>query len=174
MDNWALVVSIIAALATIAAAVIAAWQAKIARDARDDARKAQADSESAAAESVMLAKKANDAFERQAQAQEEANTIARASLPPDEVRWEYAQIKGVRYILRNAGTRTALAAVIEDITEPSGFVRPEKSPRTVRPGEAIEFTVLSAWGAPPPEFRVSWREEGSDDVHTDDTRMVID
>lgn len=173
MDTWALVVSIIAAVATVAAAAVAAWQAKIARDARDDARKAQADSESAAAESVALAKKANDAFERQARAQEEANAIARASMPADEVRWEYAQVSGIRYMLRNAGTRVALEAGIEDITEPAGFVRPEDGPRDVRPGEAIEFTVVSAFGSPRPEFRVSWKEAGSDEVHTDETRMVI-
>lgn len=173
MDTWALVVSIIAAVATVAAAAVAVWQAKIARDARDDARKAQADSESAAAESVALAKKANDAFERQAAAQEEANAIARANMPADEVRWEYEQIRGVRYILRNVGTRVAIEAVIEDITEPAGFVRPEEGARSVRPGESIEFTVLSTGGSPAPAFRVSWKEDGSDEVHTDDTRMVI-
>ncbi len=173
MDIWALVVSIIAPVATVAAAAVAVWQAKIARDARDDARKAQAESESAAAESVALAKKANDTFERQAEAQEEANAIARANLPTDEVRWEYEQIRGARYILRNVGTRAAIKAVIEDITEPVGFVRPEESSRFVRPGESVEFTVLSIWGSPTPAFRASWKEDGSEEVHADDTRMVI-
>ncbi|MFT2706137.1 hypothetical protein [Clavibacter zhangzhiyongii] len=174
MDTWGLVVSIVAAVATIAAAVIAAAQARIAMHARDDARKAQAGSESAAAESVALARKANDAFERQARAQEEANQLARANLPADEVRWTYRHIAGMRYVLTNAGTRIARAASIEDITEPSGWVQPEEpGPCDVRPGDSLEFMVVTAWGSPRPEFRVTWTEDGSDEVFTDDTRMVI-
>lgn len=149
-------------------------QAKIAKEARDDARKAQADSESAAAESVALAKEANDAFKRQAQAQEEANELAKASIPADEVRWAYDQVAGIRYVLTNIGSRSARGAFIEDTTEPKGFVRPEESlPRDVRPGDSLEFIVVSAFGSPQPEFRVTWTEDGSDEIHTDETRMVI-
>jgi hypothetical protein len=174
MDTWVLVVSIAAAVATIAAAVIAGVQARIAKGARDDARRAQADSEAAAAESVALARKANAAFERQAEAQEQANELARAALPPDEVRWTYEQVTGMEYTLTNVGTRTARGAFIEDIGKQQGWIETlEDRARDVRPGDSLQFLAKSAWSSPRPEFRVSWLEDGSDEVKTDDTRMVI-
>jgi hypothetical protein len=174
METVTTVVGICAGVATIGAMIVALWQAKIAKDARDDARQAQADAEAAAAESVTLAKKANEAFERQAAAQEEANAIARASRPPDGVRWSYEQVAGIRYRLVNVGTRVARGAVLEDIGKLKGFVRPEEAgPVDVRPDDSIEFTVRTAMGSPRPEFRVSWREDGSDEIFTDDTRMTI-
>ncbi|MBF4632731.1 hypothetical protein ITJ42_16040 [Clavibacter michiganensis subsp. phaseoli] len=174
MEMWALIISIVAAVATAAAAGVAFVQARIAKGARDDARQAQAGSEAAAEESIALSRKATAAFERQAVAQEEANELARASLPPDVVRWEYEPVSGVVYILTNVGARVARGAFIEDIGEPKGLVRPqEDGPRDVVPGDSLEFVIVTAFGAPRPVFRVTWREDGSDEVRSEDTRAVI-
>ena len=123
---------------------------------------------------------AGDALKRSATANEEAavalkraNEIREAQLPVDEVRWAYAHVSGVLYTLTNVGTHTALNAVITDIGDPRGFIRPSEEARDIKPGDSIEFRVVSAWGAPRPEFRVTWNEKGTGKAFTDDTRMIL-
>ena len=125
-------------------------------------------------ETVELAKKANQAFERQAAAQERAIELAQAALPKDEVRWTYEHISGVIYVLHNTGTKVARQALMSDIGQPVGFVRPDETkPRDVPPGDSLEFNVITAFGSPRPRFRVAWREDGLDQEFSDDTNMVI-
>jgi hypothetical protein len=102
-----------------------------------------------------------------------ANEISESLLPKDEVKWAYEHIQGVLYVLHNLGTKTARNAVIVDIGEPAGFIRPDPEPADVPPGGAIEFRVLTAFNAPRPRFRVEWMEDGSEDEHHDDTTMII-
>lgn len=174
MDIVGPIINIVLAVAAIVSAIVAVVQARVAVRARQDAKSAQSGAELAQRETVELARKANDAFDRQALAQEKANELAQAALPKDEVRWEYEHISGVIYVLQNTGTKVARQASMSDTGEPVGFVRPDDtSPRDVSPGDSLEFKVITAFGAPRPQFRITWTEDGSDQKFSDDTRMVI-
>ncbi|TFD35935.1 hypothetical protein E3T40_07190 [Cryobacterium sp. TMT1-19] len=174
MDTAGLVINIVLAATGIAAAIVAVIQARVAVQARREAKTAQLGAEHAEREAIALARKANEAFERQAAAQEEANVLAKAALPKDEVRWLYEHVSGARYVLQNVGTVVAQNSLLTDIGEPTGFIRPdEEVRRDIAPGDSLEFMVCSAFGAPRPRFRVTWREDGlSDELH-DDTTVTV-
>ena len=162
------------AAAAVASAVFAFMQAKAATDNRKESEVARNESRAARDEAVRLSIEANAAFTRQAEAQERANEIATAQLPVSKVVWTYKNVRGVKWILLNKGTLTARNAVMTDITEPAGFIRPElKEPRDVCPGDHLEFVAVSAGNGPTPMFRVTWKDDGSDEERSDDTKMII-
>jgi hypothetical protein len=181
MDLALLIVSFGGVVITAIAAAAAIVQARTAVTAKTDAETARSDAidarnESRAArnEAATLAAEANDAFKRQAAALEESNRLQRELLPKDEVRWVYEHVQGVLYVLHNTGSKTARNALISEIGDSTGWVRPaEDVARDVPSGGGLEFHVVSAFGAPRPQFRVTWTEDDSDEEFHDDTRMVI-
>ena len=132
MDTAGLVINIVLAATGIAAALVAVIQARVAVQARREAKTAQLGAEQA------------------------------------------EHVSGARYVLQNVGTVVARNSLLTEIGEPTGFIRPdEEVGRDIAPGDSLEFMVLSAFGAPRPRFRVTWREDGlSDELH-DDTTVTV-
>jgi uncharacterized protein HemX len=87
----------ILALAAVASAVVAFVQAKSATDSRKDAETARNESRTARDEAARLAEEANDAFKRQAAAQERANELAEAAIPPKEVQLVIRHVSNQKY-----------------------------------------------------------------------------
>jgi hypothetical protein len=146
-------------LLTAGAMVGALVQARVAQHARQDALDAQIASEDARDEALRLARKATDAFERSAAAQERANEIEESKLPKDGVRWQLVAQGGNRYLMRNVGTRLAEGATLHEMQEPSGWLRFQpKAPVDVKPGGFIDFRILVASGTPNIDLEVRWHE----------------
>ena len=151
---------------SVVAAGIAFWQASEARASRKEARVASADSATARDEARTardetrdLAKDANTAFNRSADAQERANEIEVSKLPKIEAEWALEHVGEGRWALRNVGRRTAASANLHDMTELSGFVRFEEvTPRDVPEDDVIEFLVFSADSSPTARVEVRWHE----------------
>jgi hypothetical protein len=168
------VVAGIAAVAAIVQARAAVEAKTDAQQARRDAQDASTEARTARNEAAALAAEANAAFTRQAEALEESNRLQAELLPKDEVRWEHEHLQGVLYALHNNGTKVARGALLFEIGDSLGWVRPQESePRDVPPGDSLEFHVVSAWGAPRPQFRVTWMEDGSTEEYYDDTRLLV-
>ncbi len=174
MELAALIVNFALLVITGAAAIAALVQARVAQRAQQGAESARADAEQARDEALGVAKEANAAFIRQAEAQERANEIAAAQLPNDGASWTIQHINGVRYVMRNVGNRTAENLTVHEMSEPAGFLRHDYStPVNVPPGDVLELTVLSAWGSPNVRLQLRWHE-GDGPMLTDDTTIVVD
>lgn len=94
MDIIGLVVAAIAALAAVVGAVVAIYQAAQARTDRQDAEAARDASRAARDEAMRLAGEANEAFKRQADAQERANEIEEAKLPKHAISFKITHVQG--------------------------------------------------------------------------------
>jgi hypothetical protein len=159
MEIISLVVAIVAAIAAVLGAIFAGSQASAAQRDRKDAQAARSESQAARDEARILASEANDAFKRQAVAQERANELVETQLPKDEVVWERRHLAGNRWALENIGSITAFDANLADVTEPPGWIRFDTdTPRDVPRGDALEFLALSAMSSPRPRVQVRWRD----------------
>ncbi len=144
MEAAALWVSLVSAMATIAAAVFTFVQAKAATDERQEAEEARDESRKARDEAAALAREANEAFKRQAEAQERANEIAQRALPKPAIKWEVHQIGSSRWRATNVGELVAFDARIEQV---AGWVSPDDDdPRDVGPGDSLIFNCMSTGG----------------------------
>ena len=153
------IIAMIAGLAGLAGAVIAGFQARAARRDRTDSETAKDEARAARDEARELAREANDAFLRQAAAQERANDIAESQLPKDHVVWDLQHVDGSQWCVINVGSVTAADANLLALGGPESLIRHEiASPRDVRVGASLDFIAISAWGSNDPAVRVHWHE----------------
>jgi len=148
-----------------AAAAFAWVQARAAVETLNDARAARDEAAESARESARLAKEANDAFKRQAEAQEEANRLKILEMtPPDWTGPEH--ISGDLYRLTNS-SRTVLHVADIDV-QPDRFAGMLKM-REWQPdgryeyGDVIEFLPFKSMGGGPEKMIISYTREGSDE-----------
>jgi hypothetical protein len=135
---------IVTGLAALAALV----QARTAVDARDDAQTAQAESEKARDEAVRLAREANAALVRQAEAQERTASATEAATPRPTVRWGIIQVRKHHWIVRNDGGAVARQARIWDASNPPVYIFniEDGGPRDVGPGDFLSFRHMQTGG----------------------------
>lgn len=146
MDVATLVVTFGGVVVAGAAAVAAIVQARAAVAARIAAEEARNESRIARDEAAELAREANSAFVRQAEAQEEANRLARLSAPRLEPKFKLEPIANSRWALSNVGTAMAENAQVLQV---AGLVKPDDdSPRNVGPGDSLFFVASRALGRP--------------------------
>jgi hypothetical protein len=167
MDLALIVVTFGGVIFTGLSATAAVVQARVAIRARDEALEARDASLKARDETIQLATEANDAFKRQAAAQERANELAEAQLPRDEAEWRLEHIRGVSWVVRNVGRKVATKANLYDITDEKGWLRFEtQSPKDIEVDDVIEFTVLTANGSPNPRVEVRWWHDETSPMRT--------
>jgi hypothetical protein len=168
METWGIIIATVSALAGIVAAVVAVVQAAAARQDRKDAEAARNESRTARDEAVRLSREANDAFKRQAEAQEKANEIELAKLPTPQVEWT----------IRNGGNRDSRIVVNTGDIEARNVVATgsngvqtddDSSSDSVMPGDSVEFYILRTFDdAGRPRLHLEWDDD------TRDERYVID
>ncbi len=142
-----LIVEIGLLIVTGAAAVAAVVQARMAVSARDEAQTAQAASEAARDEAVILAREANAAFVRQADAQERTAAAMEAARPKPTVSWSIGEHRPNKWLVRNTGNAVARQARIWDASEGEAiFTLEDAGPRDVAPGDALAFRHLKTGG----------------------------
>lgn len=134
-----------------------------ARDARDDARRS-------ANESARLAAEANDAFKRQAEAQEEANRIKREEMAPKD--WTVAQIDDNAWRVTNTSQRL-LSGVTFNV-EPDGTERLVSITTSHQDGryefgDSFQFGVTKVWGPNPEKLTIRYSHA---DDEAEDTRTL--
>lgn len=144
----------------------AIYQAKEARAARNDA---QASSESAADhERAALAAAQQSAAEaaRSAAALEEANDIARQSLPRDP--WNLVQHPKNKYELRNDSTETLWSVGLDEVSDQQDITPFVKLPiPQLHPGESIFFDYSKSFASPASTtVIVSWDLQNSTERQT--------
>jgi hypothetical protein len=157
------IANIVVLALTALSAVATFWQAGEARVARRDARDslsesrtAQSASEAARDEAVRLSEEANDAFKRQALAQERANELAEAALPKPMINWQIRAINKSRYEIVNIGNVIARDALVSGAGEEPGFIDPGSTvPRDVPPQDGLDFFAMKVMG-PDPRMRITW------------------
>lgn len=156
MDAAMLWLTVVLALAAVAAAVFAFVQAKSATESLKEAREARDESESARDEAVRLSREANAAFVRQADAQERANELAAAALPKPRWHLNIQRLEKNSYVVVNDGEVTVRAVLLEGAGEAPGFIHPEEDQaRDLVVGDAIGFAALKGMGTQP-VLRISY------------------
>jgi len=165
VDPVSLVINICLVVLTAVGAFAALWQARAARSAQAEAQVAQRAAEVARDESLELAKKATEAAERHARAQEIANEIELAKLPKPHVDWLPRASSRDSRILVNVGNVNAINVVA---TGNSGVHTDEESrSQLVAPGDSIKFWVLPAtFGSERPRLHVEWDDERTGEHRT--------
>lgn len=155
-------------LVTATGVFVAIYQAKEARAARNHAEAASnsaADHERAA---LAAAQKSAEEAGRSAAALEEANEIARQSLPRDP--WNLIQHTKNKYEIRNDSAETLWGVALDEASR-QGDVTPfsDVPVPQLHPGESIYFdysksfaspastTIIVSWGFPDTTERQTWR-----------------
>lgn len=162
MEAAGLWVAIVAACAALAGAVFAYVQAKAATDTLDDARTARDDAQRARDESVRLAGEANAAFVRQAEAQEEANRIAReARREPDWTvsrsgfSWRVANTSGQPIHVLSLGVSPMIAF---DLLRVDSHFHPDMR---YDEGEVLSFNLMEVDQMPVEKVSIHYRYESA-------------
>lgn len=180
--EWIPVIISCGALVFAGIGAVAAWvQAKAAVAARNDAQaarveaqnaqggaqNAQVDAEAARDEAVALAREANTAFIRQAEAAELANQLTLESRDRSDQPWELTRAKSL-YKITNVSSDQLLAVDVYDIEEELSFPNGDVW-ESIAPSEAVVFvwersmaspmvtTVVVTWMLPGERERRTWR-----------------
>ncbi|GAA1781621.1 hypothetical protein GCM10009748_14150 [Agromyces lapidis] len=143
----------VGAAAAITSAVIAFVQANTAIQGRRDAEAARDESRRARDEAATLAREANAALDRQANAQEMA-------LPPA---WSPAISGGGQKVsFQNTSSRHIIVEQVEvEPGEAAGFTRLHgEVPQRIEYGDYLSASVLKGFGSGPERLIVTWRFEG--------------
>lgn len=143
-----------------AAAAFAWVQAHSAVESLRDAREARDEAQASAVESARLAAEANDAFKRQAEAQEEANRIKREEMEPDD--WSVAQTGKSSWRVSNTSKRTMhVEALIVHPEAMKGFAHIETSHDNgvYEYGDSFTLTPIRYAGGGPEKLTIKYRRE---------------
>lgn len=160
-----LIATVVASLAAAASAIIAVTQARSARRSELDARDARNEARAARDETARLAGEANEAFRRQASAQERANTLKEKELTPPPwtgPRW----VSGEMYSMTNTTGRTVVVDRFDvEPDEAVGFMRIYGAEdKTYKFGDLFEFVALKASGMRPRKLTIFWHFENEPDA----------
>jgi hypothetical protein len=161
VDVVTLIISGALLVATAIAMAASIVQANAAITARRDAQSAQAASEAARDEASELARKATDAFVRQAEAQERANELTEAAQPKPHVRWAIGHDVGDMQTVVNTGD---VAAYDVSLTGNNGFhIDDDSRSDMLIPGDSVTFAVMVGGGMDRPRLTIRWADEPGGD-----------
>ena len=159
MELAGLIIAFAVLVVSGVAAAAAVVQARAANRARADSEIARDQSRTARDEAAELARVATAAFVRQAEAQEEGNRIARASLPKIQPKISLRQVGNDRWMATNTGDVTAYDAQIIVL---AGYIHlNDNEPRDLHIGDSLYFNVLSASGDDP-RIRIRYEHRPDD------------
>jgi hypothetical protein len=168
-----------AASAARADAAAAAEQAREARadaaNALDQATRAQAEAAStreSAAAALRAAESARaDAIDGRGPSETQGSPAAAVGA----VRWKLEHAKGPIWVMKNDGDASADSALLSDVTQPPKYIRPDEViPRTVDPGDHLQFRATPQRGGPPPRVRVSWRDGENREPKSKDVTLLVE
>jgi hypothetical protein len=164
METWGIIIAAVSALAAIPSAVVAVVQAASARSDRKDAEDARNESRAARDEAVRLSQEANDAFKRQAEAQERANEIELSKKPKPQVKWQVQKSGKDSRIVVNIGDIEARNVVA---TGSNGVhMDRDSSSESVMPGDSVEFYILRSMGdSGRPRLHLEWNDDTQEGRH---------
>lgn len=176
METIGLVVAAIAALAAVVGAVVAISQAANARQDRRDAETARDASREARDDAIRLAGEANEAFKRQAVAQERANEIEEAKLPKHAISFEIVPVQGDTWAI----VCTDLAAndvIIKGAgLSPHRIVPLEAESRCLHMNDTMRFMLTPATmdgrAHASPRIRVEFVDPNTGDPSADESDIV--
>lgn len=89
------------------------------------------------------------------------------------VSWQYQNVRGTRYVLVNGGDKMARQVLIDDVNETGAIRRTSANRMDIAPGDNIDFHVVSWSGMQRPRLRITWFEDGSDEMCSEETNMVL-
>jgi hypothetical protein len=168
--------------AASAARADAAAAAEHARKARADAANALDQATRAQAETASIRESAAAALRAAESARADAinrRDVTEASNSPaaavGAVRWKLEHAKGSIWVMKNDGDAAANSALLSDVTQPPKYIRPDEViPRTVEPGDHLQFRATPQRGGPPPRVRVSWRDGENPEPKTKDVTLLVE
>lgn len=169
MEIWGMWLVAIGVIVAGASAAFAWVQAHATVEALNDAREARDDARASAAESARIAGEANVAFNRQAEAQEEANRIKREEMAPDD--WSFTTMSKTAVRATNTSKRHLIVTAITVQPESTaGFVLMNglHEDGNYDFGESFTFNVVRTYGHRPEKLTINYRyeEDASDDWRT--------
>ncbi|MGM7671466.1 hypothetical protein [Microbacterium sp. A93] len=150
-----------------AAAVFAWVQAHSAVESLKDAREARDEAQASAVESARLAAEANDAFKRQAVAQEEANRLKLEEMTPPD--WSGPEpLRGELQRLTNTSKRVLVVSKIDVQPESmAGLVKitTQQAGGRYEYGDVIEFIPIRTMAGSAQKLTIVYSYEGDDEQH---------
>lgn len=156
MDAWELVLAAVGTAAAVAAAIFAYMQARGATASRQDAEAARDEARAARDESARLAGEANEAFKRQARAQEEANELAKRAYPD----WTHQLLSDGRWRVVNTSARPMALVGIEvfpaEATENVSFASREGG-SDLAPGDSLTLRLAAGVRVPVDKIILQYR-----------------
>jgi len=161
-----LIVGIASMAIAAVAAVAAIVQARAAHASQIAAEDARNESRVARDEAVRLSAEANEAFKRQAVAQERANELAEMkSRPPS-----WTGPRRVKGDIQGIGNTSGKVIVVESVeVRPEGadnFVTVDREfPHSFQPGDELRFTTFSSIGGSADDMILHWRFADSAEYH---------
>jgi hypothetical protein len=172
MDLGLLIATAAASVAAVVSAIVAVVQARGASASKRDAADARDESRKARDESALLAKEANDAFLRQAVAQEKHNELKEAELRPPT--WSGPRfVSGQRYAVTNTSGRTIKIERLKvDPDEAKNLVSLISQPNDVYPpGHSVDYIAEKRLAHRPQSFTLYWRFK--DEPEAELTELVV-
>lgn len=168
-----------AASAARADAAAAAEQAREARsdaaNALDQATRAQAEAARTRESAAAALRAAESAQADATRSRDSSNTADSPAAHTAAVRWKVEHAKGAVWVVKNDGDASALSALLSDATQPPKYIRPDEViPRTVDPGDHLQFRATPQRGGPTPRVRVSWRDSGNSEPRSKDMTLLIE
>lgn len=166
MEAWGVWLVAIGVVVSGAAAAFTWVQAHAAVESLRDARLARDDARESAAESARLAGEANDAFKRQAVAQEEANRIEREKMTPPD--WTVTH-GGETGRVTNTSRRLLIVEAYDVFPEAfKGLVSVQTNHKDGRYeyGDSFEVLSVATLGGAAEKMKVRYRyEDDAEDEH---------
>lgn len=144
MELLGLIVAAVAALAAVAGAVVAISQASNARQDRRDAETARDASREARDEAIRLAGEANEAFKRQAVAQERSNEIEEAKLPRHAISFESVHVRGDTWAIVCTDLPANDVVIKGAGLSPHRIMPVESESRSLQKNDTVRFMLTSA------------------------------
>lgn len=162
-DAWMLIFTGLGAFAAVGSAVVAIVQASGARASKKDAADARDEARQARDESERLAVEANEAFKRQAEAQEEANRLKLREMEPDD--WVVEGRGGAKLTVRNTSGKTIVVESTEvqpELADRLLTIRTVHSDSRYEYGDFFDCFVTRTWGLSPEKLTVQYTREGDE------------
>jgi hypothetical protein len=160
MDVALLLVTAIASAAAVASAIVAIAQARAAKASERDALSARDESRTARDQSVRLASEANDAFVRQANAQERMNALKEAESKPTP--WSGPRhVGGDTYAITNtSGRAVRVSRMVTRPPEAEEWLHVDgNSDGLYAFGQGMDVIYSSNFPIRPQSFTLYWRYE---------------
>lgn len=151
-----IIINSLLALIALGSMFAAISQARSAKQAREGA-------DAASAETLRLNAEANALYERMAGASEDLAAAVKAQAPSDGPAWDIRRGHRAVQLVMNVGTRKAFDVYLEG-TE-GVHIDDDSRAEVLEPGQGVEFAVWRGSGMAPPQLTLFWRDERHGEQH---------